>query len=115
MIKMIYGKRIDVQYVGSYNTKYYSFKDVCDLLDFDGKERTQLGRKVANLDSVKIPFKTRNGAIKEKTYCSILAVSFLIDQSKKRMKRFIKRSFYNNNNNKKSILCYIIEKINNLF
>lgn len=110
MIKMIYGKKIDVEIVGAYDCKYYSFKDVCDLLDFDGKERTQLGRKIAGDLTIKIPFKTKNGGIKEKTYCHIYAVKYLIGQSNRKDKKSIERSFCRENSGKG---LSFIEKIKN--
>lgn len=98
MIEIICGKKINVE-KNDYGKKYYSFKDVCDLLDIESKDRTNLGRKIRQ-ETIKIQFKNKNGTIKDKTYCNINAVVIMCDFSDNKKKNKIIKAFRNYNENR---------------
>ena len=109
MIEKIYGKTVDVEKQSANNDEsinYYSFKDVCDLLDIESKYRSNLGRIIRN-EVIKVSLKTKNGTIKERTYCNLKAVISLCELSKNDKHKKIMKAFKNYESGKISI----IEKI----
>lgn len=106
MIEKIYGKKIDVEKRSESNEKtinYYSFKDVCDLLDIESSNRSNIGRKIKN-EVIKVTLKTKNGTTKDRTYCNFEAIVKLCNASKNDNYKKIIKAFKNYESGKISIL-----------
>ena len=112
MIEMISGKKISIEKVADSKgfKNYYSFKDVCDLLDVESKERSSLGRRI-RFETIKIAFKNKNGTIKDRTYVNLKGVVILCELSERKDFRKIIKKFKNYESVKISFIEKILKKL----
>ena len=106
------GKKINIKSIESNNL--YSFKDVCDLMNVEPKERTTIGRKVKPF-ATKINTNKDNEKIELNTFVNTNGLLFMINYISSFKKYFYYYKFYKMITGNNLLKDLLTNNINNIF